>query len=64
MPGNRFFDVVDSNVALPELVIREDPAEQNRAGVVALDYTIETGGEGKPEVALASSLEPNVHERS
>jgi ABC-type polysaccharide/polyol phosphate transport system ATPase subunit len=61
--GNRFFDVVDSNVALPELVIREEPAKQPRTGVVALHYTINTGGE-EPEAALVSNLAPNFRGRS
>jgi ABC-type polysaccharide/polyol phosphate transport system ATPase subunit len=61
--GNKFFDVVDSNVALPELVIREEPAKQPRTGVVALDYTIDTAGE-EPEAVLVSNLAPNFRERS
>jgi hypothetical protein len=60
--GNKFFDVVDSNVALPELVIREDPARQPRTGVVALDYTIDADG-GEPEAVLVSDLAPNFRER-
>jgi ABC-type glutathione transport system ATPase component len=63
MTGNKFFDVVDSNVALPELVIREEPAKQPRTGVVALDYTINTGGE-EPKSVLVSNLAPSFRERS